>query len=247
MPKNGAPTDGDERFYRDDPDLFEGIVEELDEIEPGQPHGYVGYEQLIGTLMWAASQAHLSIYNVANTIDTTSLERRYRANCVPENWRAPMELSAKIELFWPAEYTALSVYGDEVFCSLYHDESDLCVHQEGPAELVTELTVEYHLPYDFVSALNSDEGIEATAKHIRRLFSSIVGHDNIVNIEVAASYTDGGLKLTRMMASHFWTLELELLDSALLNQVLLSICQEISKVLQRFAEEFAPSNRRRSP
>lgn len=208
-------------------------------MEPESITGrYIGFEQLVGTLIWACMESKLHLYNVSSVLDTTSLERRFRGNCVPVEWEPPHELVAELDFVWPAEYTTLSIYGDEAFCALYHDEEEACSHQEDAADMFVELEIDYHLPFGFVSSLNSDEGVEATARRIREVFQESVNHENIVAVQATATFTGDTLKLTAIKAHNHWTLEAELLDLQLLGQVLLSICQEIRAALLGFAEAF---------
>jgi hypothetical protein len=200
---------------------------------------YVSYEQVVGTLMWACMQNRLRLYSVANTLDTNSLEREFKACCVPREWEPPYQMRAEIGFYWPAEYTPLSMDGDDAFCTLYHDDDEPCEHEPGSAEIFTELEIEYHLPYDFVQEVDSDAGIEAVARQIRRSFTDLVDHDNIVAVDVQAAFTADELVLSGIHAHHFWMLDDELHNLPQLAAVLLSICDEINRVLLRFAQEFS--------
>lgn len=200
---------------------------------------YVSYEQVVGTLMWACVQNKLRLYSVANMLDTNTLEREFKACCVPSEWQPPYQMRAEIGFQWPTEYTALSLQGDEALCSLYHDEGEDCEHEPGSAEFFIELEIEYHLPFSLVEQIDSDAGIETVARRIRRVFSDLVDHENIVVVDVDATFTGDELALTRIYARHFWVLDDELHGLPQLAAVLLSICDEINRVLLRFAQEFA--------
>jgi hypothetical protein len=157
-----------------------------------------------------------------------------------------MELWAETRFFWPAEYTALSLYGNEVICDLYHEENVACKHRNRQANLFTELEIEYLLPYEFVRQLDSDEGIEKTARRIRQLFADIVEHDNIVAVEAKALYAGDELQLSSVKAGHIWVLEDELLEQDSLKEALDDICEEMRTVLMRFVKEFgAPKEKPR--
>lgn len=242
MTTNGA-TNGSSESELTDADArspFDKFVQEMDLDIPSNQ--YVGFEQIMGTLMWAAMERQLRLYAVTNQLDTTSLERIFSAGCVPMEWDAPYQHNAKISFIWPAEYTVLSVSGDEALCSLYHDDDRACLHEPGTADLFVELMIDYHLPFEFVQSLDSDEGIEKTARQVRRTFAELVDHDNIVNVEATAVFSGNRLALTGIKAHHHWTLEEELRSLPLLSDVLLSICEEMRKVLLRFKREFPVRN-----
>jgi hypothetical protein len=152
----------------------------------------------------------------------------------------PVELWAEVRFQWPAEYTALSLYGDGVFCDLYHPEDEACRHREGMADIFVDLEIDFLMPFDFVQQLDSDEGIEVTSRRIRQAFAEEVDHDNIVRVEAKASYDGTDLRLVSIKARYFWILQDELRDLSMLKAVLLSICEEIHRVLQRFNRAFVP-------
>lgn len=234
MSTNGSPKrkNFDEMFIED----FPGEESRYQPLSSG----YVGFEMVVGALISAATEAGLRLFEAASTLDTTTLERRFSASCVPQDWRHPVDLWAEMRFYWPAEYTALSLYGDEVICDMYHDENVPCRHRNQPASLFTELEVEYLLPFEFVRRLDTDEGVERTARRIRQLFTDIVEHDNIVGVEAKALFTGDELRLSSIKAGHVWVLEEELSDSVLLRGAFLEICEEMRTVLQRFNQEFMP-------
>ena len=202
--------------------------------------GYVGFEMVVGALISAASEAGLRLFEAASTLDTTTLERRFSASCVPQDWHHPVDLWAEMRFYWPAEYTALSLYGDEVICDMYHAENVPCRHRGQPASLFTEVEVEYLLPFEFVHRLDTDEGVERTARRIRQLFTDVVEHDNIVGVEAKALFNGDELQLSSIKAGHVWVLDEELSDHLLLRGAFLEMCVEMRTVLLRFNQEFAP-------
>lgn len=232
MPTNGSSK----RKHFDDifPEDFPGEESRYQPLNSG----YVGFEMVVGALISAASEAGLRLFEAASTLDTTTLERRFSASCVPQDWHHPVDLWAEMGFYWPAEYTALSLYGDEVICDMYHTENVPCRHQKEPASLFTELEVEYLLPFEFVRRLDSDEGVERTARRIRQLFTDIVEHDNIVGVEAKALFSGDELRLSSIKAGHVWVLDEELSDHMLLRGAFLEICQEMRTVLLRFNQDF---------
>jgi hypothetical protein len=205
------------------------------------PAGYAGFEHIVGTLIWAASQADLQLFEASNTLEVVTLERRFSVNCAPEGWPPPVDIWAQISFAWPVENSTLSLYGDEALCDLYHNETANCRHQPLTANLVTELEVVYMMSEHLVSHLDSDEGIEKTARRIRRMFTDLVDHENIIAVEATALFTDDGLKLAGIRAGHVWMFEDELTDISMLRESLVSICQEIAAVLGHFQQAFAAS------
>ena len=145
------PTNGSSKRKEPQGFLGEDLIADESRFQPLFT-GYVGYEQFVGTFIAAAGEAGLRLFDVASTLDTTTLERRFSASCAPAEWSPPLELWAETRFFWPAEYTALSLYGDEAICDLYHEENVACKHRNRQANLFTELEIEYLLPYEFVLA-----------------------------------------------------------------------------------------------
>ena len=150
-----------------------------------------------------------------------------------------MDIWAQISFSWPVENSTLSLYGDEALCDLYHSETTHCRHQPLTANIVTELEIVYMFSERLVSHLDSDEGIEKTARRIRRVFTDLVDHENIIAVEATALFIDTGLKLSGIRAGHVWVLEDELTDLAALRESLVSICHEVSMVLHSFEKTFA--------
>lgn len=232
MPTNGSQSGGKK-------DLQDRIPfpPALDD-EP-ESSGYVGFEHIVGTLIWASSQASLHLFDASNTVEAVTLERRFLANCAPRDWAPPVDIWAQISFDWPIENSTLSLYGDEVLCDLYHSESTTCRHLPLSANLVTEIEIVYMFSEQLVSHLDSDEGIEKTARRIRRMFADLVDHENIIAVEATALFTENGLKLSGIRAGHVWVLEDELIDLAMLRESLVSICHEIGAVLRHFEQTFA--------
>lgn len=131
-------------------------------------------------------------------------------------------------------------YGDEALCDLYHSETTNCRHQPLTANIIAELEIVYLFSERLVSHLDSDEGIEKTARRIRRVFSDLVDHENIIAVEATAMFIDGGLKLSGIRAGHVWVLEDELTDLGLLRESLVSICHEIGAALRGFEQTISP-------
>lgn len=234
-----AATNGSSKRKKIEPLLPEDFLEEDETSSAPFLSGYMGFEMVVATLINAANEANLNLFDASSTMDTTSLERHFGASCAPQEWRHPVDLWAEIGFYWPAEYTAISLYGDEALCSLYHSEGANCRHRPHSATLFTELEVEYTLPFNFVRRLDSDEGVERTARRIRQLFSDVVAHDNIVGVEARALFTGESLQLSSIKAGHVWALEDEFSDPVTLQAAFVEIFEEIRTVLLRFYQDFS--------
>lgn len=232
MATNGSHT-GSNKGFPDRIPFPPGIDDNSDDS------GYVGFEHIVGTLIWASSQASLYLFDASNTVEAVTLERRFLANCAPSDWSPPVDIWAQVSFDWPIENSTLSLYGDEALCDLYHSESGACRHQPLSANILTEFEVVYMFSEQLVSHLDSDEGIEKTARRIRRMFTDLVDHENIIAVEATALFTETGLKLSGIRAGHVWVLAEELSDLTMLRESLVSICLEISSVLRHFHQTFA--------
>lgn len=232
MPTNGSQV-GSKKDY---PQRMQ-IPPDFD--EESEASGYVGFEHIVGTLIWASSQASLHMFEASNTVEAVTLERSFSVNCALEDWQPPVDIWAQISFSWPVEFSTLSLYGDEALCDLYHSETTSCRHQPLSANLATELEIVYLFSERMVSHLDSDEGIEKTARRIRRMFTDLVDHENIIAVEATALFSDTGLKLSGIRAGHVWVLEDELTDLSALRESLASICLEVSAVLRTFEQTFS--------
>lgn len=229
------------------PEDQEDLIPDVDFDPSAFTNIYVSYEQLVATWMWACTQSDLQLYAISNTLDINTLEREFNACCVPDDWDPPYQLRAEMSFYWPSEYTALSMDGDDAFCSLYHDDTEECDHTPGTAQVYTELEIEYHLPHEYVHRLDSDVGIEKVARHIRQVYGDLVDHENILVVDAKATFAGESLNLSSIVARHFWILEQELHDLPQLAMTFLDLAGEIRTVLERFAKDFpaAGSNSRR--
>ncbi len=221
------------------PEDHEDLIPDVDFDPSAFSNTYVSYEQVVATWMWACSQSDLQLYAISNTLDINTLEREFKACCVPDDWDPPYHLRAEMSFYWPSEYTALSMDGDDAFCSLYHDDDAECDHEPGTAQVYTELEIEYYLPSDFVDQLDSDVGIEQVARRIRQVYGDLVDHENILVVDAKATFAGETLALSSILARHFWILEQELHDLPRLASAFLDLTGEIRSVLERFAAEFS--------
>lgn len=232
MPTNGSQING----KKDYPQRVQFPPDFDDESEPT---GYVGFEHIVGTLIWASSQASLNLFEASNTVEAVTLERHFTVNAAPDDWTPPVDIWAQISFSWPIENTTLSLYGDEALCDLYHSETTSCRHQPLTANIVTELEIVYMFSERLVSHLDSDEGIEKTARRMRRVFTDLVDHENVIAVEATAMFVDSGLKLSGIRAGHVWVFEDELTDLGILRESLVSICHEVGAVLRSFEQTFS--------
>ena len=116
MPTNGSQV-GNKKDFPHQIQLPPDFNDEAD------PTGYVGFEHIVGTLIWASSQASLNLFEASNTVEAVTLERHFTVNLAPDDWPMPVDIWAQISFNWPIENTTLSLYGDEALCDLYHSET----------------------------------------------------------------------------------------------------------------------------
>lgn len=223
------------------PEPLSGLFEPEDADILPPPGAYLTYEQVINTLLWAATQNKLRVYDIRSMLDIITLEREFKAYCVPQGWKPPYQLYAELSFYWPTEYTVVSTHGDEALCAMYHFEDEDCIHEPGGADLLLDIEVHYQMPDALVGSVDSDAGVEAVARRIRSLFAEVAPQSNAVSVEVGASFADDGLRLTSIAAHSFWALEEEMRDMSKLAMTLLGLLDEVCRALKRFAKEFAPN------
>ncbi|MCS6845725.1 MAG: hypothetical protein NZ528_15605 [Caldilineales bacterium] len=217
-----------------------GLFASEDAEMPPPPGFYVTFEHVINSLLWAATQNKLRVYELRSTLDIITLDREFKAYVVPQSWKPPYHLYAEISFYWPAEYSVAGTHGDEVICTMYHDSEEECPHEPGGAEFPLDIEVHYQMPDALVSSVDSDAGVEAIARRIRSLFAEAAPQSNAVTVEVGASFADDGLRLTSIAAHGFWALEEEMRDLSKVAMALLGLLDDVGRALKRFAKEFAP-------
>ena len=231
MATNGSQTDPRHPFADSFP--FPDMVD--DDIHSS---GYVSFEHIVGSLIWGCSQAELHLFDLSNTVEAVTLNRHFSASCVPAEWPVNPPIMAQFSFDWPVEYSTLSLLGDEAICDLYHAPGTRCRHQGLVAAPIVDIELVYALSEEIVQHLDSDEGIERTARRIRRMFTDLVEHENIVAVEAVAVFGEAGLRLASLRAGHIWVLEDELSDLTLLRESIMAICHEMGTVLRYLHGEF---------
>lgn len=164
----------------------------------------IKFEDFTSKLLQSARDSGVEPYSIKNQIETISLERSFSFFCVPENQSPPYLIRAGVSFHWDSMLTAESIYGGN--CSLYHDETEECIHDDLPNEAFTELEIEYQFEID-ESYLNNTDLIN---KELFRTFQGSMVHDNLPFIRWEAFVSpEGKAGVSKVKAGHHWIIKLD--------------------------------------
>jgi len=164
----------------------------------------IKYEEFISHLLNSARQCGLNPYLTKNLLETTTLDREFIFMCVPIDEEPPHLSRAQLSFHWDSMLTSESIYGGN--CSLYHDETEECTHDELPNEAFIELEIEYQFEIDKDFQMRS----ELINSELFKLFEGNMPHGNIPYINWGAFVSnDGRGGISKVAAGHYWHIELE--------------------------------------
>ena len=164
----------------------------------------IRYEELIEQLLGSARRCGLNSYHSRNQVEITTLERKFTFLCVPIDEEPPHLTRAQISFHWDSMLTSESIYGGN--CSLYHDETEDCTHDEFPNEAFTELEIEYQFEIDKDFQMKTD----VINNELFNLFKRNMLHENIPYINWGAFVSNEGRSgISKVAAGHHWHIELE--------------------------------------
>ncbi|QLQ05823.1 MAG: hypothetical protein HZY76_06965 [Anaerolineae bacterium] len=84
----------------------------------------------------------------------------------------PQGTRVELHLVWPAENALLSLYGSAGFCAPFHDPDEWCTHHEQQADAFVNLTLRYFVPELAISAIASDDDVDAIAQKLQALLGA---------------------------------------------------------------------------
>ncbi|AJS58827.1 hypothetical protein [Paenibacillus sp. IHBB 10380] len=164
----------------------------------------IKYEDFTNLILQSASDSGLDPYHMKNQIDTISLERNFSFLCVPIDDNPPHLIRAEISFHWDSMLTAESIYGGN--CSLYHDETEECTHDDLDNEAFTELEIEYQFEID-KNYLNKTDFIN---KELINTFQGSMTHNSLPFIRWEAFVNpEGKAGVSKVTAGHHWIIKLE--------------------------------------
>ncbi|TLS49804.1 hypothetical protein FE782_22615 [Paenibacillus antri] len=164
----------------------------------------IKYEDFTNQLLQSARDSGLEPYYIKNKIETTSLERGFSFLCVPAIENPPHLIRAEVSFHWDSMMTAESIYGGN--CSLYHDETEECTHDDLPNEAFTELEIEYQFEID-KSYLNNTDFIN---RELINTFQGNMVHNNLPFIRWEAFVNpEGNAGVSKVTAGHHWIVKLD--------------------------------------
>ena len=180
------------------------------------------YEQIRDSLLESASAIGLHAYIISNKIEIQTLEKEFSCLMVPAENDPPYPVRAEVSFGWDAILSSESIYGGN--CSLYHNETTECIHDELDPEPFIELAIEYQ----FEIKPESEAVLNEINQTLFQLFSRIMNHRNLPTIrwEVAIN-NENEIIITRVSANHYW--HVEFLDEPI---VFDEIFEEVLEVLK---------------
>ncbi len=240
---NGAdePDFESDELAEDESDLYEDYMDFDDDEGDDEAGRIVPYEQLCSMLLQALSSQPVRLYHFQSMLNLNSLEREFTLICgpsAPQRQIVPQGTRVELHLVWPAENALLSLYGSAGFCAPFHDPDEWCTHHEQQADAFVNLTLRYFVPELAISAIASDDDVDAIAQKLQALLGGN-HHDDTVDVTFEAHYTQGALELTAASASYVVTLDDELSDFDLLEHRLEELARELSGHMKKIDHAFA--------
>lgn len=160
------------------------------------------YEVIRDTLLETAEEVGLDAYLIRNTIETQTLEKNFSCLVVPIENKPPHSIRAELSFAWDATLTSESIYGGN--CSLYHNETIGCIHDELDPEPFIELEIEYQFE---IKPENKSDGNKIN-QILYKLFSEVMDHANQPTIKwELAINTDKKVLISNISASHYWHID----------------------------------------
>lgn len=244
MGKNGIDHEanygnGADESSFDDDILDEDELEEIDD-ELEEHERIVGYEQLCSMIVQALGRTSLKLYHFQNLLNLNTLDREFKVVIGQSNGNLLNRVhgaAAELTLLWEASNSLLSIYGHEGLCAPYHDTEEWCSHQEMGASPIVDLALKYRAPEAAIKSIRDDDDVSRVAEQLRGLFSG----DNAegeVDVSFEAMYARGELQLTSAVIQYDVTLEDELSDAELLQNILNDLAREIAANLKKMAAAF---------
>ena len=187
------------------------------------------YEGISNKLLTQIKKSGLRPYNIKNNIEINTLEKEFKCNCAAQDKNPPLISRAEITFGWDSILTSTSVYGNN--CSLYHDESIECIHDELEADTFIELYIKYNIAVEKQFENQSD----TIYNELMKLFRKNMNHDNlpIVRWNVLVN-TSGQTIISSIVAEHFWEINLNENDD--LDDLFYNIFEEVNYNLQDIVE-----------
>ncbi len=167
----------------------------------------ITYEDLANLLLDQAEEVGLEPLDVSHLVEWPAGRRTFTMYCVPEDWDPPFDIVAELRFSYEAMDVALSHYGQEELCAMYHDPGVPCPHLGIPPDLTIVLEVKYQFqPPDVYS-------VPEVTGELRRLFRQHIPHDNQPEMKFeVSSLPDASLQVHQAYAYYWWELREELFE-----------------------------------
>ena len=165
------------------------------------------YEELAAELLEGLETCSLVVHEVGHEIEPSSGERTFHATVRLATSEPPHRYAASLHFHWDALLTYVGTYGPGSDCELYHDEDEVCSHQQNPARPFVELVAEYDLGdggYE-LRALTELSGWIGT---VEGLLGRAVPDQEDRIVRLGLSVRQGGFWVDRFHAEQAWYLDL---------------------------------------
>jgi len=178
------------------------------------------YEDIVARLNDAIINANLDPYYVQEKIELRSCNREYITICKTKEAKDG-KIRAEINFGWDNLLTSESVYGGN--CSLYHDETESCLHDELEPEPFIELEINYYFDIGDIKIIDHIEKI------LSNVFDDVIEHNNRPSLKWSmVSDLDNNKGISEIYASYFWEIDLNKDEEIDFD----GICVEIYQILK---------------
>lgn len=161
------------------------------------------YEKVVNSLLDQIRSSDLIAYNIKNQIETHTLEKEFRCNCVLVESSPPHISRVELSFAWDSHLTAASVYGSD--CSLYHDDTIDCIHDSDELDASIELEIEYNIEVE----KGFENESQTIYKELTKVFNRNMNHGNIPSITWKVTINNAGKTfISSITAEHYWEIDI---------------------------------------
>ncbi|SFH42192.1 hypothetical protein SAMN05660649_05146 [Desulfotomaculum arcticum] len=158
------------------------------------------YEDIVARLNDSIINANLDPYLIQEKIELRSCNREYINICKTRDAKDG-KIRAEISFEWDSLLTSESVYGGN--CSLYHNETESCLHDELEPEPFIELEINYYFDMSDIKIIDYIE------KALSNVFDSVMEHSNRPLLRWSMlTDLDNNKRVSEIYANHYWHIDL---------------------------------------
>ncbi|KAA9022949.1 hypothetical protein [Niallia endozanthoxylica] len=157
------------------------------------------YDEITKKLLTQMRNVGLNPYNIKHNIEIQTLYKEFTCNCALLEKNLPHISRVEIGFGWDSSLTANSMYGSD--CSLYHDDTMECIHDDLDADVWIELNIKYNIEVE----KEYENETNTIYSELMKLFTDNMNHENIPHLKWNVMVNHAGQTLISSIdAKHYW-------------------------------------------